>query len=197
MENTALSVGLVGIGNMGSAHATMVGSGQIKGLRLAAVCDIDPVRLNLCVEKNPGVRGTSDWRELVHDPKLDVIIVAVPHPLHADIAMEALKSGKHVLTEKVQTEQESAHPGILQNFTNAILYGEELLAPGTDGIYELSISNAAYLSSARGNVPVSLPLDGAEFDALLEKLIENSNIKENDPDSKYNTTYHQRWQVRW
>ena len=95
-----LRVGLIGIGNMGSAHATMVGSGSIRGLRLAAVCDIDRDRLELCLQRNPGVKGSTNWLDLVHDPELDVIIVAVPHPLHADIAMEALKNGKHVLTEK-------------------------------------------------------------------------------------------------
>ena len=67
MEKT-LSVGLIGIGNMGSAHATMIGSGKIEGLRLAAVCDIDPSRLSLCLERNPGVTGYSDWRSLVADP---------------------------------------------------------------------------------------------------------------------------------
>jgi predicted dehydrogenase len=52
------------------------------------------------MEKNPGVKGYTDWHELVRDPDLDAIIIAVPHPLHATIAMEALRSGKHVLTEK-------------------------------------------------------------------------------------------------
>lgn len=45
-----------------------------------------------------------------------------------------------------QTEPESGHIGILKNFTDAILYGKELIAPGTDGIYELMLSNAAYMS---------------------------------------------------
>lgn len=96
-----------------------------------------------------------------------------------------------------QSEPETAHAGILKNFADAILYGTELLAPGTDGINELSLSNAAYLSSAKGGVPVSLPLDGGEFDALLEKLIQNSKEKNGDPNKKYNTTYHDRWQIRW
>lgn len=41
----------------------------------------------------------------------------------------------------------SDHVGILENWVNAILYGEELLAPGEEGIKSLSISNAVYLSS--------------------------------------------------
>ena len=387
-----ISVGVIGIGNMGSAHVSAVGGGRIDGLRLAAVCDIDEERLKLCMEKNPGVKGYVDWHELVRDPELDAVIIAVPHPLHATIAMEALQSGKHVLTEKPvdisvtkarqlnevaknsdrifaimfnqrtnplfakvreivqsgqlgqlqrsvwiitnwyrtqnyynsgtwratwsgegggvllnqaphnldlwqwicgmpkeitafcdiakyhdieveddvtifarydngatgvfitttgefpgtnrleisgtqgkivieegklklwkldkdsqevsrnagssysfgqrvhvfpETQPGGGHLGILQNFSNGMRYGEKLLSPGTDGIYELSLSNAAYLSSAKGNVPVALPVNGDEFDALLEKLIEASAEKTGDPDKMYNTQYHDRWQVRW
>ncbi len=45
-----------------------------------------------------------------------------------------------------QTEPESGHIGILQNFTDAILYNKDLLAPGYEGINGLTISNAAYMS---------------------------------------------------
>lgn len=44
-------------------------------------------------------------------------------------------------------KEETGHKGILQNFTNAVLFGEPLLAPGIEGLQELLISNAAYLSS--------------------------------------------------
>ena len=36
-----------------------------------------------------------------------------------------------------------------------------------------------------------------EFDALLEKLIEDSALKDGTPDKMYNTQYHERWQIRW
>lgn len=66
-------------------------------------------------------------------------------------------------------EKESGHAGILQNFANAVLHGEKLLAPGFDGIYELTISNAAYLSQWNGNKRITLPFDCDEFDRLLAK----------------------------
>lgn len=52
--------------------------------------------------------------------------------------------------------------------------GEPLLSPGEDGINELTLSNAAYLSQWQGNVPVTLPLDGAAFDRLLAQRIATS-----------------------
>ena len=95
-----LRMGIVGIGNMGSAHFNYVNSGKIEGMTLSAVCDLRQERLDYCKENAPGVSCYTDWQELVKDPNVDAIIIAVPHPLHADIAMAALNAGKHVLTEK-------------------------------------------------------------------------------------------------
>lgn len=82
--------------------------------------------------------------------------------------------------ETVELHPEGAgeqHVGILKNFTNHILCGEELLAPGYEGINGLSISNAMMLSSWE-NKWVKLPNDGEEFyNALLEK-IKTSKAKE-------------------
>ena len=93
--------------------------------------------------------------------------------------------------------EEPAHAGILQNFTNAILHGEELLAPGIEGINELTISNAAYLSSWNGSRPVQLPLDCEAFDKKLAELAINSRLKDAKISDKYNTDYSKRWQINW
>ena len=69
------------------------------------------------------------------------------------------------------------HVGILKNFTNHILNGEPLLAPGYEGINGLSIANAMILSSETGKW-VDLPNDGEEFWALLQEKIKTSKAKE-------------------
>ena len=95
-----------------------------------------------------------------------------------------------------QAKKETGHIGILQNFTNAILYGEELLSPGVEGIYELMISNAAYLSEWSGNQEITIPFDNEQFDRMLAEHstcpIEKRCAATADiyQDSK-------RWQVRW
>ena len=91
----------------------------------------------------------------------------------------------------------AGHAGILQNFTNAVLYGEQLLAPGTDGIFELTISNAAYLSAWTGNSVVNLPPDTAAFDEKLAELAEQSRLRQNPASEAINTEYRARWQVQW
>lgn len=68
------------------------------------------------------------------------------------------------------------HKGILLNFTNHILNGEELLAPGYEGINGLSLSNAMMLSTWK-NDWVDLPNDGEEFLSELKKRITESKGK--------------------
>jgi predicted dehydrogenase len=70
------------------------------------------------------------------------------------------------------------HSGILQNYTNAILHGETLLAPGYDGINGLSLSNAMLLSQWKHKT-VELPIDGDEYWEELRKHIATSRGKVN------------------
>ena len=88
------------------------------------------------------------------------------------------------------------HQGILQNFANALRHGEALISPAEDGLNELMLSNAAYLSQWTGNAPVALPVDGAAFDALLAEKAANSMTHEalaKLPAGEYQ----ERWQTRW
>ncbi|MRG13071.1 Gfo/Idh/MocA family protein, partial [Escherichia coli] len=45
-------------------------------------------------------RSTNDWRKLVADPNIDVVDICSPNFLHKEMAMEAIKHGKHVYCEK-------------------------------------------------------------------------------------------------
>lgn len=69
------------------------------------------------------------------------------------------------------------HVGILKNFTNHLLHGEPLLAPGMEGVNGLSISNAMMLSSWK-NQWVEVKNDGEEFWAALQERIATSKAKE-------------------
>jgi len=95
----------------------------------------------------------------------------------------------------VPTEPETAHKGVLQAFADAVLTGSDLIAKGEEGVNELTISNAAYLSSWTDSW-VELPLDHDAFERELNKRIETSCRHEckNETMSK---TYNERWSVRW
>ena len=67
---------------------------------VTVVCDQDLGRLALVSTLYPSLRTTTDFYELVNDPSIDAVVVATPVRTHFDIAMAALKAGKHVLVEK-------------------------------------------------------------------------------------------------
>ena len=388
-----IRIGIIGIGNMGTAHAACLAQNKIDAMVLTAVCDVREERLKYCRQNYPQVQTFRDYRELLDSGLVDAVLIAVPHRLHSKIAIEAFEAGLHVLTEKpadvsvsaarrlneaaqksgkvfgimfnqrtnplfckarelvqsgalgalkrsvwvvtnwyrtqhyydsgswratwngegggvllnqaphnldlwqwicgmpvsvtafcdvakyhhieveddvtlfaryengatglfvtstgeypgtnrleisgergklvlengvlkwwdlgeseadvrfcsqenfpsieckyqefTQDAPETAHAGILQNFANAVLTGEALISPGYEGIKELTLSNAAYLSQWNGNIAIDLPFDESEFDRLLAQHAETSDCKEKAGVSHNHTDYDQRWQVRW
>ncbi|MBQ9210578.1 MAG: Gfo/Idh/MocA family oxidoreductase [Clostridia bacterium] len=102
-------------------------------------------------------------------------------------------------SEWIPDTEPTAHAGILQNFTNAILKGEPLLSPAEDGLNELTLSNAAYLSSWEGGRPVALPLDEARFDELLAQRQAESKVLGAGQGITHDITgeYSHRWQTNW
>ena len=381
---------VIGYGGIGSAHTACIARGEVAGMRLAAVCDVNADKLAAAAQRFPGVRCAADYHALL-DGSIDAAVIAVPHPMHCEIAAECLRAGVHVLTEKpldvsvtaaerairaaresgsilavmlnqrtapifrrareivqsgalgelkrtvwiitnwyrtqhyydsgewratwkgegggvllnqaphnldlwqwicgmplsltaycdvaryhrIEVEDDATlmtrypngatglfitstgeypgtnrleisgdlgklvleegvlkwwklrvseretclhsdssmpkmpydyreerfedgpqHRGILQNFADAILHGEPLIAPGAEGVNELMLSNAAYLSQWTGNVPVTLPIDGARFDALLAAHAAASVTHEALAKIPQGT-YEDRWQTRW
>ncbi len=389
-----LNIGIIGIGNIGTAHATALWEGKIKDAVLYAVCDIDESRIAFCREAFKSCKCFTDWEALISDSCVDAVIIATPHKLHSQIAEQAILSGKHVLCEKpidvtvsaakrlnsvaqksdrvfalmfqqrtdelfikareivksgalgelkrsvwiitnwyrtqhyydsgnwratwagegggvllnqaphnidlwqwicgmpcevsafcdiakfhkIEVEddvtiftryknsatgvfitstgeypgtnrleitgnrgkiviengvlkwwklsederrlcfetdedfpdfsltyeemrfehEDKPHEKVIENFVRAVLYGEELIAPGIEGINELTISNAAYLSAWKKSVPIKLPFDEKEFLGFYEQKIKNSDIKKTgESKSKCEGCYKPRWQINW
>ncbi len=95
-----LKVAIIGIGNMGSAHAKHILEGKVKDMELVAVCDTDPAKLEWASENLPGVAQYADHHVLLDDHICDAIIIATPHYDHPVIAIEGFEKGYHVLSEK-------------------------------------------------------------------------------------------------
>ncbi len=93
-------VGIIGIGNMGSAHAVNIYEGKVQKMRLCAICDIKEGVLQWAKTRLKGVKQYQDYKEMLSSKEVDAIIIATPHKLHPIIAKEAFATGLHVLTEK-------------------------------------------------------------------------------------------------
>jgi len=99
VSRSALKCAVIGLG-MGRHHAKSFAADA--RAELAAVCDLSAERCLKLVEseKWPGVRCYADYREMLKAEKPEVVAVALPNCLHAQVATDCLRAGAHVLCEK-------------------------------------------------------------------------------------------------
>lgn len=96
-----LRIGIIGLGGMGSGHASYLDKGQVPGAELAAICEGDVQRLQGARETYGGkVQYFQDADAFFNAGVVDAIVIATPHYQHPPLAIEAFKRGLHVLTEK-------------------------------------------------------------------------------------------------
>ena len=99
--------------------------------------------------------------------------------------------------ETFTDEPHNGHEQILGNFGRAILYGEPLIARGEEGLAELTLCNAAYLSSWQDR-PVTLPMDDDLFYAELQgKIRQGRHSHKIDGTHTEIGSYHARWNTTW
>jgi predicted dehydrogenase len=68
-----------------------------------SVSDLSRDRLAKIGPRYPTVETTTDYRDLLRDPRVDAVVIATPVSTHFKLGMEALQAGKHVLIEKPMT----------------------------------------------------------------------------------------------
>lgn len=96
MEKT-VGYAVVGLG-VGQNHVKA--AAKAEGGRLVAICDLRDDRLTETSAKFPEAKTYKSFEEMLKDPEIDVVSICTPSGLHADMAIQALRAGKHVLTEK-------------------------------------------------------------------------------------------------
>src|SRR5215211_347388 len=91
---------------MGRAHATafknvpLVFGNEPGRAVLELVADIDAKALERWAGEFGFARWTTKWRELVEDPRIDLVDITTPNHLHAEMAIAAAQAGKHIYCEK-------------------------------------------------------------------------------------------------
>ena len=94
MNDNIFGIGIIGCGMIGHKRAKALG----KNGRLVACADIDVKRANSLAEKSNS-KAFEDWQELLKLPEIEIVIVATLHDSLAQITLEAIEAGKHVLVE--------------------------------------------------------------------------------------------------
>ena len=93
-----LRIGVIGLGWFGEIHCEAIIG--IPNLGLAALCTRTESRLRDLAKKF-GVKKTfTDYRKMLADPDIDAVSIVTMWDQHTDIAVDALKAGKHVFLEK-------------------------------------------------------------------------------------------------
>jgi predicted dehydrogenase len=104
-------IGIAGIGFMGMIH--YLAYQKLKGAKVVAMCEQDRTRLAgdwRTIKGNFGPAGEKmdlsgiekyeKLADMLANPKIDVIDICLPPAAHAEVAIAALKAGKHVFCEK-------------------------------------------------------------------------------------------------
>jgi predicted dehydrogenase len=113
-----IRIGIVGAGGMGKAHSqAFIRASKVYSLPvepvLEFIADVNADLARSAAEHYGFARWTTDWRELVNDPAIDVVDVATPNHLHAEPAIAAALAGKSVYCEKPLGETEESARRVL------------------------------------------------------------------------------------
>lgn len=97
--------GVIGTGGMGTGHSNSLQ--KVRYARLTAVSDIDMEAAER-VGRQFTVPFFNDHKKLIKAGLCDAVIIATPHPQHAEVAIACMNAGLHVLSEKPLSERVSA-----------------------------------------------------------------------------------------
>ncbi len=92
-----VGVAVVGVGFVGG-QAHVPSFKKIEGSELVALGATTEKRVKPLAEQY-GVKYFLDYDKLLEDSRIQAVVLAVPTPMHFDLAMKAIKKGKHVLCE--------------------------------------------------------------------------------------------------
>lgn len=92
------TVGLVGAGNF--TGATLLPALKAAGANLKLIASAGGLNATLLARKFGVAQSTTDYRQILDDPTIDLCVIATRHNSHARLTVDALRAGKHVFVEK-------------------------------------------------------------------------------------------------
>jgi len=168
-----LNLGIIGLGYIGKVHLT--NATKLSNCRLIAASDVS--KRALANAKNAGVRKTyTSYEQLLRDPEVDAVIIALPTHLHKSCAVEAAEAKKHIFLEKpiAKNPQEAKEiiaaaeknsvklmVGYPLRFNKIMIDLREKLKAGTLGdvevAYATNVSSGPFFHRAQDYAPSPVP----------------------------------------
>lgn len=95
-----IQVGIVGMGHITRSRHLAALRAHGGDVAIRAICDADPAALERGRADAPEADAYTDSRELLADPAIDAVLLALPNHLHLEGVRQAAAAGKHILLEK-------------------------------------------------------------------------------------------------
>jgi len=93
-----IGIGVIGVGAWGQFHARTYA--EHPSVELIAVADVNVKRAKEIAKTYGAKKYFADYRDLLRDPRVEAVSVAVPDPYHKEPCLAAAEAGKHILVEK-------------------------------------------------------------------------------------------------
>ena len=92
------TIGLIGAGNF--TGAILLPALKVAGANLKTIASAGGLNATLLAKKFGIDQSTTDYRQILDDPAIDLCVIATRHDSHARLTIDALRAGKHVFVEK-------------------------------------------------------------------------------------------------
>jgi len=117
-KKNVINVGVIGVGNF-TRNYHIPNLNRINGFKIRSLASASGINAASSAKLYPVDYITTDYKEILQDPEIDLVLIATRHNTHAQIAIEAAKSGKHIFVEKPVVmnfdELESLKNAIMEN----------------------------------------------------------------------------------
>jgi predicted dehydrogenase len=158
-------------------------------IRVKWICDLNTRSIDKMTRRYPGVEGTTRFADIINDTNIDLVVIATPVQNHSQLAIEAMKAGKHVLVTKpmAQTEAQCLEMIETAEKTGRLLMVDHTFVyhPAVRQIAEMMDRNALgsllYFQSTRMNLGIYQPDVSVIFDLMAHDLSILNQITKDDP----------------
>jgi len=181
-----LSVGVIGVGNMGKNHARVYS--KLENAKLVAVSDID-IKLAKSVAEKFGCKYYKNYNEMLEKENLDIVSIVVPTKLHEKVAIDAISNSINTLVEKpisdnIKSARKIIHAakkyrvklavGHIERFNPAVTELKKIIESGDIGkIFSISAKRVGYFPTNKvyTNIIIEVGIHDIDiFNYLLKKL---------------------------
>jgi predicted dehydrogenase len=172
-----IKIGLIGLGYWGPNLARVLQ--QTSHCEFTACCDLDPHKVEATVRRYPHVRGYRTAAELLNSD-VDAVVIATNICTHYELAVEALRCGKHVLVEKPLADSSQKAADLVKQARNVdklLMTGHTFVySPPVNKIKELiqsgDLGDLHYISFSR----VNLGLYQKDVDVIWDLAVHDISI---------------------